>query len=166
MTIHRFIFLVITAGHAIPVYGLVFLLTDSKWASPRSLFEAYLLWAPFGMYENRFSQCDAAPTVLICHFSFGLHHFYLRNHYRGLGYLLSFGGFGLLWLSDLVLMPRWLDQSLQDSRTRVPPRRLVDAAALWASFGGCLGLHHYYLHRPNQWCDSITLELIRFCSLF
>lgn len=79
----------------------------AHFAKSVSLLDAYMLWCPLGLL--------------------GLHHFYLRNYWRGVSYLLSFGGLGVGWFLDLFLMSRHVARANREAHTLSPQKSLYDA---------------------------------------
>jgi TM2 domain-containing membrane protein YozV len=92
-------------------------------------------------------------TVLLCHFlgTFGAHRFYTGRIVSGIFQLLTFGGFGIWTLIDLIMI---VSGDFKDKYNRPlyhPPvmggsRRWVTAAFL-CMFLGSLGVHRFYTGR-------------------
>ena len=92
-------------------------------------------------------------TVLLCHFlgTFGAHRFYTGRIVSGIFQLLTFGGFGIWTLIDLIMI---VSGDFKDQYNRPlyhPPvrggsRSWVTAAFL-CMFLGWLGVHRFYTGR-------------------
>jgi len=79
----------------------------------------------------------------------GLHHFYLERYGWGVLYLCTFGLLGVGWLVDLFRLKSLVDQA-NGTTGHIPYKySLVEGYILLVPLG-FLGLHHFYLNRP-QW---------------
>lgn len=74
----------------------------------------------------------------------GAHRFYFGKRKTGLLWLLTGGLFGIGWLVDVLLIPG-MDRSA-DHRYAAG-RANYNLAWVLLTFGGILGLHHFYLGR-------------------
>src|SRR5260370_1702978 len=89
-------------------------------------------------------------TVLLCHFlvTLGVHRFYTGRIITGILQLLTFGGFGIWVLVDLIMI---ISGDFKDSYNRPLDQQPVMGgnrswitAAFLCLFLGWLGVHHFY----------------------
>lgn len=80
---------------------------------------------------------------------FGAHHYIMGHPLRGLAYTFTFGGLGVVWISEyFTVLRHWTDESLAYRPLLLRDRRV--AWLLYFLFGG-INLHHFYLRRYRYW---------------
>ncbi|KAK3094597.1 hypothetical protein FSP39_003806 [Pinctada imbricata] len=104
----------------------------------RSLFEAYLLWFPFGI--------------------FGFHYIYLKDYMMAILYVLSGGVYGIAWFFDAVRIPNLVASFNGETYLEHDPISLVHAYLFSLPPFGILGFHHYYCGR-KYWGLFYTFTL-------